>query len=59
MDNVRQSHGMVLPFTMDDACAYPSRTIAVGRVMLLHAILHASGLDGIQEAQRKVDVLWR
>jgi len=59
MDNIRKSHGRVLSFTMDDACAYPSCNIAVGRVMLLHAILHASGLDGIQEANGKVDVLWK
>ena len=43
----------VSTFVMDDACAYPSYTTAVGRVMLLQAILQASGLDETGEVQKR------
>jgi hypothetical protein len=43
----------------DDAYVYPSGNIAVGRVMLLQAILHASGLDEIREVQGRVNVPWK
>jgi hypothetical protein len=40
-----------LPYMAECAYAYPSCTIAVGRVRLLYGILHASGMDKIREIQ--------
>jgi len=46
-------------YQMSDAYAYPSCTAAVGRFMLLRAMLLASGLDELREVRGTVNELWK
>ncbi|HVP97341.1 hypothetical protein [Methanoregula sp.] len=59
MNRVQSYHYDNSPlYQMGDAYAYPSCTTTVGRVMLLRAILLASGQEEIREVRGKVDELW-
>ena len=46
----------MMPYLMGDAYAYPSSTVMAGRVMMLHALLQASGFDELREVRGMVNI---
>ena len=48
--------GQMVPYLTGDAHAYPSSTVMVGRVMMLHTLMRASGFDELREVWGMEDV---